>query len=80
MRHYAQESGRAGRNRKASKAIIMQGYRQTQKERVYRRFSKKIEEEIIDLIRGQGCIQKVIDKAIDRAEQQWECKEDEKAC
>jgi hypothetical protein len=37
---------------------------------VYCRFSKEVEEEIIDLIRGQGCIQKVIDKAIDRAEQQ----------
>jgi hypothetical protein len=36
---------------------------------VYRRFRKDVEEEIVDFIRGQGCIQKVIDKAIDRAEQ-----------
>jgi hypothetical protein len=36
---------------------------------VYCGFSKEVEEEIIDLIRGQGCMQKVIDEAIDRAEQ-----------
>jgi hypothetical protein len=69
MRHYAQESGQAERNRKASEAIIIQGYRQTRKGRVYRRFGKKVEEEIMDLIRGQGCMRKVIDEAIDRAEQ-----------
>jgi superfamily II DNA helicase RecQ len=70
MRHYAQESRRAGRDRKASEAIIIRGYRQTQKGRVYCRFSKEVEEEIIDLIRGQGCMRKVIDEAIDGAEQQ----------
>jgi superfamily II DNA helicase RecQ len=70
MQHYAQESRRVGRNRKASEAIIMRGYRQTRKGKVYRGFSKEVEEEIMDLIRGQGCMQKVIDKAIDRAEQQ----------
>jgi hypothetical protein len=43
---------------------------------VYRRFRKDVEEEIVDFIRGQGCIRKVIDEAIDRAEQRWECKED----
>jgi hypothetical protein len=36
---------------------------------VYCRFRKDIEEEIVDFIRGQGCMQKVIDEAIDRAEQ-----------
>jgi hypothetical protein len=35
---------------------------------VYRRFRKDVEEEIVDFIRRQGCIQKVIDKVIDRAE------------
>jgi superfamily II DNA helicase RecQ len=69
MRHYAQESGRAGRDRKASEAIIMRGYQQTRKGRVYCGFSKEVEEEMIDLIGGQRCMQKVIDEAIDGAEQ-----------
>jgi hypothetical protein len=47
---------------------------------VYCGFSKEVEEEIIDLIRGQGCMQKVIDEAIDKAEQRWECEEDKEAC
>jgi hypothetical protein len=37
---------------------------------VYRRFGKEVEEEIVDFIRGQGCMQKVIEEAIDRVEQQ----------
>jgi superfamily II DNA helicase RecQ len=56
MRHYTQESRRAGRNSKASEAIIMRGYREIQQRRVYDRFSKEVEEEIQELIRGQGCI------------------------
>jgi hypothetical protein len=43
---------------------------------VYCRFRKDVEEEIVAFVRGQGCMRKVIDKAIDRAEQRWECKED----
>jgi hypothetical protein len=35
---------------------------------VYCRFGKDIEEEIVDFIRGQECMQKVIDKVIDEAE------------
>jgi hypothetical protein len=37
---------------------------------VYYRFRKNVEEEIVDFIRGQRCIRKVIDEVIDRAEQQ----------
>jgi Lhr-like helicase len=69
MQYYAQESRRAGHNSKTSEAIIMREYQQTRQSRVYRRFRKDIEEEIVDFIRGQGYIQKVIDEAIDRAEQ-----------
>jgi hypothetical protein len=35
---------------------------------VYCRFRKDVEEEIVDFIRGQECMRKVIDEAIDRAE------------
>jgi hypothetical protein len=37
---------------------------------VYCGFGKDIEEEIVAFVGGQGCMQKVIDEAIDRAEQQ----------
>jgi superfamily II DNA helicase RecQ len=80
MRHYAQESGRAGRDGKTSEAIIMRGYRQTRQGRVYRGFGKDVEEEMVDFIGGQGCMRKVIDKAMDGAEQRWECEEDEEPC
>jgi hypothetical protein len=33
---------------------------------VYSLFSKDIEEEVQELIRGQGCMQRVINDAIDR--------------
>ena len=80
MRHYAQESGRAGRDGKTSEAIIMRGYRQTQRGRVYRGFGKDVEEEMVEFIGGVGCMRKVIDKAMDGAEQRWECEEDEEPC
>lgn len=66
MRHYAQESGRVGRDRQASKAIIIQGYQETQQGRVFNKFRIDVEEEMQDLIRGRGCIWRVLDKAIDR--------------
>jgi superfamily II DNA helicase RecQ len=80
MRHYAQESGRAGRDGKKSEAIIMRGYRQTRQGRVYRGFGKDVEEEMVDFIGGQGCMRKVIDEAMDGAEQRWDCEEDEEPC
>ncbi|KAF2801299.1 uncharacterized protein BDZ99DRAFT_347351, partial [Mytilinidion resinicola] len=36
MRHYAQESGRAGRDRRKSKAIIMHGFRTDKRGVVYK--------------------------------------------
>jgi superfamily II DNA helicase RecQ len=80
MRHYAQESGRAGRDGKVSEAIIMRGYRQTRQGRVYRGFGKEVEEEMVDFIGGQGCMRKVLDEAMDGAEQRWECEVDEEPC
>jgi superfamily II DNA helicase RecQ len=63
MRHYAQESGRAGRDGKASEAIIMRGFRETPRGRTYSRFGKDVEEEMQELIGGQGCMRRVIDQA-----------------
>ena len=36
---------------------------------MYRRFRKDVEKEIVDFIRGQGYMRKVIDEAIDGVEQ-----------
>jgi superfamily II DNA helicase RecQ len=80
MRHYAQESGRAGRDGKPSEAVIMRGYRQTRQGRVYRGFGKEVEEEMVDFIGGQGCMRKVIEEAMDGVEQRWQCEEDEEPC
>jgi superfamily II DNA helicase RecQ len=80
MRHYAQESRRAGRNSKVSEAIIMRPYRETQQGRVYSPFGKDVEEEVQELIGGQGCMRRVINDAMDGTEQQWGCEEDEAPC
>jgi hypothetical protein len=37
---------------------------------VYYGFRKDVEEEIVAFVRGQGCMRKVIDEAMDGAEQQ----------
>jgi superfamily II DNA helicase RecQ len=80
MRHYAQESRQAGHNSEVSEAIIMRLYRETQQGRVYSLFSKDVEEEVQELIGGQGCMRRVINDAIDRSEQRWGCEEDEAPC
>ena len=63
MRHYAQESGRAGRDGKVSEAIIMRPCRETQRGRAYIPFGKDVEEEVQELIGGRGCMRRVIDEA-----------------
>ena len=80
MRYYAQESGRAGRDGKVSEAIIMWPCRETQRGRAYIPFGKDVEEEVQELIGGQGCMRRVIDEAMDGAEQRWGCEEDETPC
>jgi hypothetical protein len=47
---------------------------------VWERVGKDVEEEMLDLIGGEGCMRRVIDQAMDGAEQRWECEEDEEAC
>jgi superfamily II DNA helicase RecQ len=80
MRHYAQESGRAGRDGKVSEAIIMRPCRETQRGRAYIPFGKDVEEEVQELIGGRGCMRRVIDEAMDGAEQRWGCEEDKAPC
>jgi hypothetical protein len=58
----------------------MQLYQEMRRGRVYSLVSKDVEEEVQELIRGQGCMQRVINKVIDRTKQQWGCKDEEAPC
>jgi len=80
MRQYAQESGRAGRQGQASEAIIMRGYRTTKAGLTYVGFADDVEEEMQELIKGEGCMRRVLDEAMDGSNKRWECGEDEEAC
>ncbi|KAF2187533.1 P-loop containing nucleoside triphosphate hydrolase protein [Zopfia rhizophila CBS 207.26] len=65
MRHYAQESGRAGRDGTASEAIIMRGHRVDRRGRVYEsKFGEDVEEEVAELISGTRCMRISIDQAM----------------
>jgi superfamily II DNA helicase RecQ len=80
MRHYAQESGRAGRDGERSEAIIMRPYREMQRGKVYVPFGKDVEEEVQEFIGGQVCMRRVMDEAMDGTEQRWGCEADEAPC
>jgi superfamily II DNA/RNA helicase len=80
IRQYGQESGRAGRQGQASEAIIMRGYRTTRKGRVAVGFAEDVEGEMREWIGGQGCMQRVIEEAMDGTNDRWQCDEDEEAC
>lgn len=80
VRHYAQESGRAGRDGKPSEAIIMQGFRKSRRGRTPTRFPKDVEAEMVELIGGEGCMREVLDKAMDGREDREGCEEGEERC
>lgn len=69
MQQYAQESRRAERDSQKSEAIIMQEYREIEQKQVFVKFSKDVEQKIQNLIREKECMQRVINKAIDRSKQ-----------
>lgn len=80
VRHYAQESGRAGRDGKASEAIIMRGFRATRRGITAVPFPRDAEEDIVELIGGDGCIREVLDKAMDGREERKGCEQGEERC
>ncbi|KAF1948960.1 hypothetical protein CC80DRAFT_388242, partial [Byssothecium circinans] len=53
---YAQESGRAGRDRQASEAIIMRGFWRTRKGVIQQGFREDVEPEVREFISGEGCM------------------------
>jgi superfamily II DNA helicase RecQ len=81
MRDYAQESGRAGRDGLPSKAIIMRGFRVDGRGRVRKMgFGQDVEEEVVEMISGGGCMRVVIDKAMDGNYGRLSCEEGEEKC
>ncbi|PVH91634.1 hypothetical protein DM02DRAFT_545444, partial [Periconia macrospinosa] len=64
-RHYAQESGRVGWDGQASEAIIMRGFWRNRRGITAVLFPKDAEEEMMELIGGDGCIREVLDGAMD---------------
>jgi len=81
MRHYAQESGRAGRDGLASEAIIMRGFRTDRRGRVrVQGFGKHVEEEMQRFIGGEECMRVVMDQAMDGRENRVQCEDGEERC
>ncbi|PVH90688.1 P-loop containing nucleoside triphosphate hydrolase protein [Periconia macrospinosa] len=80
VRHYAQESGRAGRDGQASEAIIMRGFRVSRRGITAVPFPKDAEEEMVELIGGDGCIREVLDQAMDGREDRRGCGQGEERC
>jgi superfamily II DNA helicase RecQ len=81
VRHYAQESGRAGRDGLASEAIIMRGVRVTQRGQVQvPTFKDDVEKDMQLFIGGEGCMRVVIDQAMDGRVDRIGCEEGEEPC
>jgi superfamily II DNA helicase RecQ len=80
VRQYAQESGRAGRDRLASEAIIMRGFRETRRGRIPRSLGEDVEPEMKELMDGVGCMREVLDEAMDGRGDREGCQEGEEAC
>ncbi|KAH5737485.1 hypothetical protein HBI18_067960 [Parastagonospora nodorum] len=80
MRQWAQESGRAGRDGQESEAIVMRGYRVVRGKRVFGKFGRDVDEEMQELLVGEGCMRVVMDGAMDGREDRVECEEDEAVC
>lgn len=80
MRHYAQESGRAGRDGLPSEAIVMVGYKMTRRGPVQQKIAKDVEQEMRDFIYGRGCMRKIVDMAMDGRADRVHCEQDEEKC
>jgi len=80
MRHYAQESGRAGRDGLPSEAIIMRGFKMSRKGPIPTKFSKDVEPEMKEFISGDGCMRKILDQAMDGRKDRTDCEEGEEKC
>ena len=81
LRDYAQESGRAGRDRESSEAIIVCGqiedFPARQKPRSWARSAG---EDIVDFMAGYNCRRVIMDRVMDGRMDRVGCEEGEEAC
>ena len=80
IRQYAQESGRAGRDGKASEAVILRAMREGHQGLRARPFGKDVEAEMKDFIGGERCMRQVLDEAMDGRRDGVGCGEDVEKC
>jgi len=78
LRDYAQESGRAGRDRESSEAIIVCGHIEQPKGRT--KSWAQSREDIFDFIGGYNCRRVIMDQVMDGRMDRVECEEGEEQC
>jgi len=80
MRDYAQESGRAGRDRQASEAIIMTWHRTQADGKVTKDSMWGVEAAMKAFVKGEGCRRVVMDKEMDGMTVRLGCEMGEQRC
>jgi superfamily II DNA or RNA helicase len=81
LRDYAQESGRAGRDRRASEAIIVQRrFEHTAAERRSRSWTASEREDMDNFVVGYHCRRVIMDRVMDGRMDRVACEDDEEAC
>jgi superfamily II DNA helicase RecQ len=81
LRDYAQESGRAGRDRQASEAIIVQRhFEHMPSDRTSRSWTRLDRKDMDDFVAGYHCRRVIMDRVMDGRMDRVECEEGEEAC
>jgi len=80
LKQYSQESSRAGRDRQASEAIIMQANTTDRNSRRRRDISHDTDIVMKEFVAGERCCQVVLDRYIDGQSNRQGCEEGEQRC
>ena len=80
LRDYAQESGRAGRDREKSEAIIVRQHMHAPQGQTPRSWTRSEGEDIDEFVAGYHCRRVIIDQVMDGRVDRVECEEGEEQC